>query len=231
MMKITPHLWDEITQPSIAEVLKLGERAVRVMEDKAIAPKADNSTPKLTVETFDNHVYFYADVDSDRCLAMIKTIRDLDSRLRNERATRNVPSDVGQTPIWLHIQSGGGNLFAGLATADQLACIKTPVYSVIEGICASAATLLSLSCRRRYIMPSGFMLIHQFTSVHWGTYEEFVDEMQLQNMLIELLVEFYAARTKLTKKRVRQILKRDSWYSASQCVEVGLVDEVWTEVA
>jgi len=227
-MNLVRPMWDDAAQPAVADVLKLGERAVRVLEEsKALSPKADNSTPKLTVETFDNHVYFYADVDSDRCLAMIKTIRDLDSRLRSERVTRNVPSDVGLTPIWLHIQSGGGSLFAGLATADQLNLIQTPVYSVIEGICASAATLLSLSCHRRYIMPNGFMLIHQFSSVHWGTYEEFVDEMKLQNMLIELMVGFYSTRTKLTRRNVRQILKHDSWYSARQCVEHGLVDEIY----
>jgi len=76
-------------------------------------------------------------------------------------------------------------------------------------------------------MPNGFMLIHQFSSVHWGTYEEFVDEMKLQNMLIELMVGFYSTRTKLTRRNVRQILKHDSWYSARQCVEHGLVDEIY----
>lgn len=195
-----------------------------------VEPTAEADSGKLTVEAFDNHVYFYADVDSDRCLAMIRHIRDIDARLRNERETRHLPAGIGQVPIWLHIQSGGGDLFAGLAAADQLATIKTPVYSVVEGLCASAATLISLACRKRFIMPSGFMLLHQFSSLKWGTHEQFVDEMKLQEMLIELLVNFYADRSNLTTAGVKELLKRDSWFNAAQCLEAGLADEIWQVV-
>ena len=105
----------------------------------------------MTVETIDNHVYFYAGVDSDRCLALVRSLRELDNRLRTERETRQVPPEIPATPIWLHINSPGGDLFAGLAAADQIPRIETPIYSVIEGMCASAATLISLACQRRFI--------------------------------------------------------------------------------
>ena len=50
-------------------------------------PAAIQAVP-LTVETVDNHIYFYSDVDGDRCLALLKTIREVDSRLRMERVSR-----------------------------------------------------------------------------------------------------------------------------------------------
>lgn len=187
----------------------------------------DSAPDKLTVETVDNHVYFYADVDSDRCLAMIRSIREIEARLISERESRGVPAKADYVPIWLHIQSGGGDLFAGLAAADQLATIKTPVYSVVEGLCASAATLISLACQRRYVMPSGFMLVHQFSSVHWGTHEQFLDEIKLQEMLMETLVGFYVRKTKMLPTKIQELLKRDSWFNARQCVEVGLADEIF----
>lgn len=216
----------------LGDALKLGDRAVHAMENRLLQdvveakPSSSGEVEKLTVEQFDNHVYFYADVDSDRCLAMLRNVREVDSRLRNERITRQVPDDMPHTPIWLHVHSSGGDIFAGLAAADQLAAIRTPVYSVVEGKCASAATLLSLACHRRFVTPSSFMLIHQLSSMMWGTHEEFKDEMEIQEMLMAKLVEFYTARTKMKAAQVRKLLKRDSWFGAEKCLELGLADEV-----
>lgn len=190
------------------------------------SPKADDKATKLTVESVDNHVYFYAHVDADRTLAMLKTIREIDTKLRNERISRNLPSDVVQTPIWLHIQSGGGGLWAALAAADQLAQITTPIYSIVEGLCASGATLISCACEKRYILPNAFMMIHQLSSVFWGTYEEFKDQIVLLDMAMDRLVAFYTSRTNIEEKKIRDLLQRDSWFDAKQSVELGLVDEI-----
>jgi ATP-dependent protease ClpP protease subunit len=130
------------------------------------------------------------------------------------------------TPIWLHIHSYGGDLFTGFSVADQLALIKSPVYAVVEGICASAATLIAMSCTKRYILPNSFMLIHQLSSFMWGTHEQFKDEMSLQNKAMERLVEFYAARSKVTVDELRQMLLRDTWLEAAACVQMGFADEI-----
>jgi ATP-dependent protease ClpP protease subunit len=180
---------------------------------------------RLTVETVDNHIYFYADVDSDRCLAVIREIRRVDADLRAEHLSRGLEG-TPLTPIWLHIYSYGGDLFAGFNMADQLASIKTPIYSVIEGICASAATLIAMPCTKRYILPNSFMLIHQLSSLVWGTHEQFKDEMGLQQKMMERLVEFYASRTKTPAEELRTMLTRDFWMDAETCVRLGFVDEI-----
>ena len=189
-------------------------------------PRAEAIVPKLTVETIDNHVYFYATVDSDRSLALIRTIRELDGRLRNEHASRALPDDYPMTPIWLHINSYGGFVFDGLGIADQLKAIKSPIFSVVEGCAASAATLISLPCTRRYITASSFMLIHQVATFTWGTYEQIKDEVKMLDMIMDLLTDFYSAHTKLGRGRIQDLLKHDSWFNAQQCIEVGLVDAI-----
>lgn len=141
-------------------------RYPRLQDEKgATKPGSDDKeTPKLTVESIDNHVYFYAVVDSDRSLALMRVIREIDVKLENEHGSRNLPPDFPRTPIWLHIHSYGGELFAGLGVADQLQGIRTPIYSIVEGCTASAATLIAMACTRRYIMPTAFILIHQLSS-------------------------------------------------------------------
>ena len=76
---------------------------------------------------------------------MLRAVREADSWLRNERLTRSIPDEHPLVPIWLHVQSYGGDLLAGFSAADQLATIPTPIYSIVEGVCASAATVISIT--------------------------------------------------------------------------------------
>jgi ATP-dependent Clp protease protease subunit len=130
------------------------------------------------------------------------------------------------TPIWLHIQSPGGDLFAGLALADQLSRVKSPIHSIVEGFAASAATLVSMSCSKRFIQPSAFILMHQLGGANFGAYDELQDKMHLLDMMMEVVTEFYVNKTGLEKEVIKNILSRDSWFSAKESLELGLVDEI-----
>jgi len=191
------------------------------------APRASSDANNmLTVEVIENHIYFYADVDADRSLALIQELRRLDAKLRNEHASRGLDAIHPATPIWLHIYSYGGDLFAGFSIADQIGLIKTPVYTIVEGVCASAATLIAMSGSHRYILPSAFMLVHQLSSGVWGTHEQFKDEVAMQEKAMSKLVAFYEQRCKLSAEKIREMLARDTWMDAEQCVEAGFVTEV-----
>lgn len=181
------------------------------------------ATP-LTVETIDNHIFFYSDVNEDRVLALIQSLSNLDNRLRLEAIERDRKSD----PIWLHINSYGGYMSDGYAAADAIAAMKTPVNIIVEGMAASAAVGLVLSGAKRYITPKSYMMIHEFSQVVWGKYKDFKDDMVLQDMLWKQLVAFYAKHTKLSKSKLRKMLKHNFWMDAAQAVEYGFVDEILT---
>ena len=186
---------------------------------------SDTDQKKLTVERVANHVYFYAHVDSDRCLDLLTRIRELDTELRAEQISRGL-EDAPMTPIWLHVHSYGGDLFSGFSTSDQLKRIKSPVYAVVEGIAASAATLITMSATKRYILPNSFMMIHQLSALMWGTHEQFKDEMELQKKAMDKLIAFYVQHSKLNETELRDLLKRDFWLDAEAAVENGFVDEI-----
>lgn len=187
-----------------------------------------SNNPVLTVESTGTHVYFYSEINSDRCLALIQELRAIDAVLRVERQSRNLPERFPMVPIWLHVNSPGGYLTDGFAVSDQLAQIASPVYSIIEGQCASAATLLSMACRKRYITPSSMVLIHQLSGMSWGTYEQIKDEMKAMDMLMSKLCNFYKFHSNLGEQTIKGILQRDSWFNAEMCVENGIVDEIIT---
>src|SRR3972149_7089752 len=94
---------------------------------------ATDDAPALTVEAVENHVYFYSEINPDRALALMRLLRETDAHLRNERITRNLPSET-VVPIWLHLNSLGGEAFSSFAIADQIERLQTPIYSVVEGV-------------------------------------------------------------------------------------------------
>ena len=180
--------------------------------------------PAAGLEVIDNHIYFYTEVNDQSCLNLIKALQEVGGQLAQESRVRMFP--MGTIPVWLHINSPGGDVFPALAAADHIAMGTTLVHSIVEGMCASAGTLLSMACQRRYIFPHGFMLIHQLRGDMWGTYEEMKDGMKLSEMLMGKLTDFYAGRSKLTREQIEAALQRDSWFDAAQAVEAGLVDGI-----
>lgn len=187
---------------------------------------AEESVPATnTVVSNDNHVYFYSEVTPDKIVELMKCLRQADIDLRTEEVTRDVLSNK-QVPIWLHINSNGGDVFSALSVADQIERLKTPVFAVIEGLCASAAVFIALSCHKRFITPRSFILIHEFFSVFAGKYKDFKDELAFQDMLFNTFVDFYASKTNLTVDDLHDKLKRDYWLNAEQAVEFGFVNEV-----
>jgi ATP-dependent protease ClpP protease subunit len=193
------------------------------MEGKPVAA----AEPSLkSIERIHNHVYFYSEVTPENCFALMQKLREADSMLIHERFARNLPVRHPEVPIYLHVHSGGGDLFAGLGMVDQLRDIHSPITSIVEGMSASAATLISMACKHRLILPNSFMLVHEFFTSFWGTHQKFKDEMRLQEKLFETLVAFYVKHSKTKEPEIREMLKRDYWLDATEAVKGGFADEI-----
>ena len=131
-----------------------------------------------------------------------------------------------EVPIKLYISSYGGSIFAGFSTVDTIKSLGTPVHSYIDGAAASAATLISVVADKRFIHRNSFMLIHQLSSMMWGKYEEFKDEMENLDLLMARIKEIYKEHCSIPKKELEEILKHDLWLDSAKCVKWSLVDEI-----
>ena len=172
-----------------------------------------------------NRIYFYSEVERTKNLKLNKFIRNLDLDLVNRTtvlATDEIP------PMYLHIQSYGGCVFSGFSSIDYIKGTKAPIYSIVEGCAASAATLMSVVADKRLITEHAFMLIHQLSGGVWGTYEDIVDNKKNCARLMKMIKNIYLEHTKIPKSKLNGILKHDLWLDAKQCLEYGLVDEIIT---
>jgi len=177
-----------------------------------------------SIKALDNSINFYADINSSSCAELNRLLRELDVRMQHAKISMNDP-DFDPT-IHLRINSYGGEIFAGLATVDVIRSLKTKVYTYVEGAAASAATLISISGKKRFIGKNGFMLIHQLSSVCAGTFERLEDEQENNRRIMGLIKSLYKEYTKIPMKELDSILKHDLWLDSQACLKHGLVDVI-----
>jgi ATP-dependent protease ClpP protease subunit len=184
---------------------------------------SESSGPDKGVVIEENRIYFYAPVIESTILDLNKAIRALDIEMQ----CLSIRFGGGTFPIELHIHSGGGDLFSGLAAVDTIRTVKTPIHTYVDGSAASAATLMSLAGDKRFIYKNSFMLIHQLsTMMVEGTHEQFKDEFENQQRLMSRIKNLYREKASMSDEILEDLLKHDLWLDADKCLEYGLVDEV-----
>ena len=170
-----------------------------------------------------NHIYFYTEIDRN-------TISKLNVLLREAEeycVILSLKLRIDLVPIYLHIYSNGGYIHAAFAAIDVINSSKVPVYSIIEGATASAGTLISIVCKKRYIRPTAYMLIHQLSSEIWGKMNAIIDEYKNLTQLMSKIKSIYKKYSLLTDEKLENILKHDLWLDAKTSIKYGLVDELF----
>ncbi len=175
----------------------------------------------------ENHLYFHTDVNQESCEQVKKLMRTYASKFNKIRKTHTCVK-IQPKPLYLHIYSPGGDVYAGLALYDYVMEYREhiPIYTVVEGIAASAATFIAVAGTKRFITPSSYMLIHQLSTFMHGNFEQLKDEFDNSKKLMDKIMNIYSEHTTITKKRIPKILKHDLIWDADECVDNGLVDDV-----
>ena len=173
------------------------------------------------IKYYNNHIYFYSPVTNKSCLELNIIINEVTNNVMKNCV------DFEMCPnIYLHINSGGGEVNAALSTVDTIRDNKLPIISIIEGSAASAATLISMVCHERHIHKHAMMLIHQISGGFWGKMEEFKDEMKNMKQTMKLIMKIYKKYGKIPEDKLSELLKKDIWWKSSKCLKMGLVDKV-----
>lgn len=171
------------------------------------------------IKVHDNMVFFYESVNTKSVLELVKTLLKLKRRLHSNPMYKKV--------IYLFIQSDGGELFAGLSAMDHISNLGIEVRTVIDGFCASAATLIFLAGSTRYVMPHANILIHQLTTEFGGKYEELRDELSNTDNLMKTMEEIYTTKTAMPLEEIRSLLKRELHLSADQCLQYKIAHKIY----
>ena len=187
--------------------------------------RSSGSSRKDRVESSNNTIFYYSEVDRGQILTLNKYLKNLEVNLINRSIALGSEQNAN---INLHINSYGGSVFAGFAALDYIKKSKVPVHTFIDGCAASAATMMSVVGAHRSMHEHAFMLIHQLSAGSWGKYEELKDDMKNNELLMKKIKEIYKEHTKIPKTQLNNILKHDLWWDAKTCLKYGLVDDIIT---
>ena len=137
-------------------------------------------------------------------------------------------ADSASKPIYVYIDSPGGDVDAGFAIFDMIRFIKPPVYTIGMGLVASAGALILLAASKNYRLglPNSHYLIHQPLSGIKGV----ATDIEIHAKEIEKIrAKINALIAEETGKDVDEVAKdtdRDYWLSADEAVNYGLILQV-----
>jgi ATP-dependent Clp endopeptidase proteolytic subunit ClpP len=190
---------------------------------ESLFKKKNNNDTK--VERDNNHVYFYSEVNRESIYELCTLIKEAEE----ESILVSYKLNIDEIPIYLHISSFGGSIFAAFNAIDIINSCRVPIYSIIDGATASAGTLISIVCKKRFIRPNAHMLIHQLSSGCWGKMSEIEDEYNNLKSFMDKIKNFYVEKAKIPKKELTNLLNHDLWLDSAKCIDYGLVDEIWNK--
>ncbi len=135
-----------------------------------------------------------------------------------------------EADIFLHINSPGGSVDAGMAIYDTMNYIPNDVATVGMGLAASMGQFLLCAGAKgkRYALPHARIMMHQPSSGMGGSASDIKIQAQQSLHIKKVLLDLIAEHTGQTVEQVTEDADRDRWFTAKEAREYGLVDQVIT---
>lgn len=130
--------------------------------------------------------------------------------------------------VTVRINSGGGDVFAAHAIHNQLVAYKGRVTVIIDGLAASAATIVAMA-GQKIIMPSNSMMMIHNPAIGMDDYYTAEDLQKYVDALTAIkgsIVAAYKKRCKLTSEELEILMDAETWMGAQECLDKGFADEI-----
>lgn len=142
-----------------------------------------------------------------------------------EDSDKNVPVEE-RKPIKLMLMSPGGDIYAMLSLSDTIRLSKTPVYTCVFGLAASAASVLLISGHKRFCMPTAHAMWHSGSAGVSGTMNQVKDASKHLDVIETQMKQLLLERTKVDAKKFKKVQDQDWYLTAADMIEWGFVDKV-----
>jgi ATP-dependent protease ClpP protease subunit len=126
----------------------------------------------------------------------------------------------------LHINSPGGSIFDAQAIYSRLADHASTKNVYIDGLAASAASVIAMVGHKIYMRSNATMMMHLPSGFSIGNADDMRKMASALDTLTESMINVYARRSGLQRDEIRGLLAAESWFSPEQAVNKGFADEV-----
>ena len=131
-------------------------------------------------------------------------------------------SGEGDIEVW--INSPGGDCIAASQIYNMLMEYKGNVTVKIDGIAASAASVIAMAGTEVLMGPTSLMMIHNPFTVAIGDSEEMQKAIGMLDEVKESIVNAYEIKTGLSRPRLSHLMDAETWLNANKAIELGFAD-------
>ena len=135
----------------------------------------------------------------------------------------------GEGDITIWINSPGGDVFAASQIYNMLMDYKGKVTVKIDGIAASAASVIAMAGGEVFISPTGLFMIHNPMTVAIGDAVEMEKAISMLSEVKEAIINAYELKTGLSRTKLAHLMDAESWFNAKKAVELGFADAIMFE--
>jgi len=133
-------------------------------------------------------------------------------------------SGEGDITIW--INSPGGDVFAASQIYNMLMEYKGNVTIKIDGIAASAASVIAMAGGDVYMSPVSMLMIHNPMTIAIGDTGEMAKAISMLDEVKESIINAYELKTGMSRARISHLMDAESWMNANKAVELGFADDI-----
>ena len=133
---------------------------------------------------------------------------------------------AGNGPILLHINSPGGDCIAASQIYTMLMDYPHDITVQIDGMAASAASVIAMAGTKVCMSPTSMMMIHNPFTCAMGDSDEMRKAIQLLDEVKESIINAYEIKTGLSRTKLSHLMDSETWMNALKAKELGFCDEV-----
>lgn len=134
--------------------------------------------------------------------------------------------DASDNSVTVNIASGGGDVFAASEIYTMLRGFDGEVTVNIQGLAASAASVIAMAGDTVNMAPTAQMMIHKAWSVSQGNSDDHDHESKVLESIDDSIINAYAAKTKLDRADIAKMMSDETWMTAQEAVDKGFADNV-----
>lgn len=154
---------------------------------------------------------------------------EINKKLAEKTSTLLLVMDAeGDGPIKIFIDSPGGDADAGYGILDMIRFVNSKVYTISNGLTASAGVIISLAAKpeHRFSLPNSRFLIHQPSSGMQGTASDIKIHAEEILKLKKRVIQLIADECGQKYEKVEEDIRRDRWLSPAEALEYGLINKI-----
>ena len=133
-------------------------------------------------------------------------------------------SGSGNITVW--INSPGGDCVAAAQIYNMLMDYKGDVTVKIDGIAASAASVIAMAGTKVLMAPTALMMIHNPMTMAYGNQADMEKAIEMLDEVKESIMNAYEIKTSLSRAKLSHLMDSETWMNANKAIELGFADDI-----